>query len=120
MALHNELGAEGEALAASYLEKQGYQIKARNFRFGKDEIDIIAQHNNELIIIEVKSRNGTYFEAPEKAVTIAKQKRLVRAANHYVIKNDIDLESRFDIIAITFIKKHPHINHIINAFSALH
>ena len=57
MANHNDLGHQGEQLAVDYLLKQGYSILARNYRFQKAEIDIIAQKNSVLIILEVKTRN---------------------------------------------------------------
>jgi putative endonuclease len=67
MAEHNELGEKGEELARNFLRKKGYKIIERNWRFGKDEIDIIAIDNDYLVIVEVKTRRSNYFAEPEFA-----------------------------------------------------
>lgn len=111
-----ELGKEGEELAAGYLTKLGYQIRERNWRFGKDEIDIIAEDSGFLVIVEVKSRRSNYFGEPEENVTREKQKFLIRAANAYIEKNDIDLETRFDIVSVLFSGKSYTVKQIKDAF----
>ena len=75
MAEHNLLGAEGENIALKHLEKNGYKILARNWKHQKEEIDIIAEKNNELAIIEVKTRRGNFFGEPEEFVSKTKQKQ---------------------------------------------
>ena len=77
MAEHNKLGNKGEDAAAKYLADKNYAIKARNWRFGKLEVDIIAEHNDMIIFVEVKSRSGTYFEQPFQAVTMKPTPRLI-------------------------------------------
>ena len=116
MAEHIELGEKGEELARKYLREKGYKIIKTNWRFGKDEIDIIAIDNDYLVIVEVKTRTSTYFAEPEFAVNKKKQRFLIRAAHAYIIKNDIDLETRFDIISIVITSQKTHINHIDHAF----
>ena len=101
MAYHNELGKLGEDLAATFLQKKGYAILERNFTFQKAEIDIIAQKEEDtLVIVEVKTRNSAAFGNPQEFVTRSKIKMLVKAANEYLISNQIDAEVRFDIIAV--------------------
>lgn len=100
MAQHNELGKEGENLAASFLEKNGYIIRDRNWTFQKAEIDIIAQKEAILAIVEVKTRSSIDFGLPQDFVKPKKIQLLVKAVNEYVIKNDLDVQIRFDIIAI--------------------
>lgn len=119
MAQHNILGNKGEDAATEYLANKGYKIKARNWRFGKLEIDIIAEHNNFIIFVEVKSRSGTYFEQPFQAVTKKKQKFIIKAANAYIEDFEIDLEARFDIISIVEEKGKFIIDHIEDAFYPL-
>ncbi|MCF6364941.1 MAG: YraN family protein [Bacteroidales bacterium] len=119
MAEHNILGNKGEDAAVDFLANKGYKIKARNWRFGKLEIDIIAEHNNEIIFIEVKSRSGTYFEQPFQAVTKKKQKFIIKAANEYIEKFEIDFEARFDIISIVEENGKFKIDHIEDAFYPL-
>ncbi|MDP5044647.1 MAG: YraN family protein [Leeuwenhoekiella sp.] len=113
---HNELGKWGEQFAAEYLEKNGFEILERNWFFAKAEIDIIATKNNELIIIEVKTRNSDFFGDPQDFVSPAKIKLLVKAANEYVISNDLDIETRFDIIAVLKNKTQEKLEHFENAF----
>ncbi|MGV6828839.1 MAG: YraN family protein [Flavobacteriales bacterium] len=117
MAYHNELGKIGEQLATDFLIKKGYSILERNYFFDKAEIDIIAQKTSEtLVVVEVKTRNSDFFGDPQEFVTPAKIKRLVKATNEYVIQNNLDVEVRFDIIAILKNKKQEKIEHFINAF----
>ena len=117
MAYHNELGKIGEQLAADYLSRNGYEILVRNYYFDKAEIDIIAQKDPKtLVIVEVKTRNSDYFGDPQDFVKPSKIKLLVKAANEYVISNDLDVEVRFDIIAIIKNKSIEKIEHFKDAF----
>lgn len=116
LAEHNILGKKGEQLAAQFLESLGYQIIALNWHEKKFEIDIIAQLENELIFVEVKTRNTDYFGNPAEAVTPTKQKHLVEGANFYIEKNEIDLESRFDVIAVILNNNQQKIEHFKEAF----
>ncbi len=101
MARHNVIGNQGEILAVMYLKSQGYTILETNWRFDKAEIDIIAQNEETLVICEVKTRSSKAFGKPETFVTDAKQKLLIKAAEAYIQEQQLDLDTRFDIIAIT-------------------
>ncbi|MCX6244351.1 MAG: YraN family protein [Bacteroidetes bacterium] len=116
MADHNEFGRKGEEIARDYLAGKGYQILETNWVSGKNEIDIIAREGKYIIVVEVKARHSNYAGEPETAVTREKQKSLIRAANSYVRKMNIDLEVRFDIISILVVKGKEQINHIEDAF----
>jgi putative endonuclease len=116
VAQHNELGKKGEQLAVDYLQAQGYTIVERNYRFEKAEVDIIAQKQNILAIIEVKTRSTKDFGNPEDFVKPKQIQRLVKAVNEYVTVNDLDVEVRFDIIAIVKTGKDFDVEHIENAF----
>ncbi|ANW97274.1 hypothetical protein AXE80_13660 [Wenyingzhuangia fucanilytica] len=118
MATHNDLGHLGEALATEYLIKQDYTILDKNWRYLKAEIDIIALKNNVLTIIEVKTRSTDFFGNPEEFITKSKIKLLINAADAYVQKRNLDLEVRFDIIAIVKNKHETKIEHIKEAFLA--
>ena len=113
---HNELGKWGEEYAANYLEKKGYELLERNWFFNKAELDIIALKNNQLVVVEVKTRNSDFFGDPQDFVTPAKIKLLVKAANEYIISNDLDLEVRFDVIAILKNKTQEQLGHFEDAF----
>lgn len=116
MTEHIDLGQKGEELALKHLKEKGYEIVKTNWRFGKEEIDIIAKNEEYLVIVEVKTRRSNYFGEPEIAVTKRKQRILIRAAHAFVTQREIDLEVRFDIIAILIGTQTTKINHIERAF----
>jgi len=116
MAKHNELGKKGEQLAVDYLIKKGYTIVKRNYRFQKAEVDIIAQLKDVLAIVEVKTRSTADFGNPQDFVKPKQIQRLVKAVDEYVIVNKLDVEVRFDIIAIVKQKKGFKIEHLEDAF----
>jgi len=116
MAQHNLLGKKGEQLAIDFLVNKGYDILERNYRFEKAEVDIIAKQDDTLAIIEVKTRSTTDFGNPQDFVKPSQIKRLVKAVNEYVNENDLNVDVRFDIIAIVKEGKHFNIQHLENAF----
>jgi len=116
MAAHNELGKEGEDEAVRYLEARGYHICHRNWRSGRKELDIVAEHQGELIVVEVRTRRNQTYGTPEESISEAKIRRIVSSADAYVRKFCIDLPVRFDIISLTGIEKPWKIEHIVNAF----
>tara|TARA_B100000497_G_scaffold31769_1_gene37322 strand:- start:2797 stop:3159 length:363 start_codon:yes stop_codon:yes gene_type:complete len=117
MAYHNELGKKGEKIAAAYLAKNGYAILAQNFYFDKAELDIVAQKNKgTIVVVEVKTRTSDFFGNPQDFVSPSKIKLLVKAANEYVISKNLDVEVRFDIIAVIKNKREEKIEHFKNAF----
>ncbi len=114
---HNELGEWGEAYATDYLIKKGYTIHERNWFYNKAELDIICQKEEDmLVIVEVKTRNSDFFGDPQDFVTPSKIKNIVKATNEYVISKDLDVEVRFDIIAILKNKEREELSHFQNAF----
>jgi len=116
MADHNELGKKGEELAFHYLVKKGYKILAKNWRFKRNEIDIIAEYNNTLIIVEVKTRASRFLAGPEETVTKSKQKTIIKVADAYIQDYEIDIDTRFDIISIILNSKETDIEHLVDAF----
>lgn len=120
MADHNDFGKKAEDLAAEYLLKNGYKILVRNFRFQKAEIDIIAEKENLIVIVEVKARSTDAFMLPQEAVTKAKIKSVVSATNHYLEEFNRYNEVRFDIISVLPDEnKNLMVEHIADAFQAL-
>lgn len=119
MAEHNEFGKIAEELAASYLTDKGYKILVRNYRFQRAEIDLIAEFENKIIIVEVKARGNDIFMEPQEAVTKAKIKLLVRTADHYMDETNGAQEVRFDIVAVLRDKKGQlQITHLEDAFES--
>lgn len=117
MAKHIETGMQGENIAASYLAAKNYKILARNWTTGHLELDIIAKKDDIIVIVEVKTRTGNLeMYDPAIAVNRQKQKQLIRAANRYILNNNLDNEVRFDIISIFIQGKDHHVSHLEDAF----
>ncbi|AUP79210.1 YraN family protein [Flavivirga eckloniae] len=116
MAKHNELGKKGEQLAVDFLLEKGYDIVERNYRFDKAEVDIIAQQKDTLAIIEVKTRSTNDFGNPQDFVKPKQIQRLVKAVDEYVNVNNLEVEVRFDIIAIVKEGTGFNIEHLEDAF----
>ena len=100
MAAHNDLGKLGEELAVDFLEKAGYEILETNWTFQKAEIDIIAKKDAVLAVVEVRTRSSLLFGLPQDFVNSKKIQLLIKAIDAYVNSKELDLEVRFDIIAI--------------------
>lgn len=95
------LGPKGEQIAADYLAENGYRIIKRNYRFHRNEIDIIALHQKTLCFVEVKTRFSSANGHPAESVTRQKQQEIIKAAQAYLtISGQIDTECRFDVVAI--------------------
>jgi putative endonuclease len=108
MALHNQVGKNGEKLAADYLLKKGYEILHQNWRFSYYEIDIIARKGNKLHIIEVKALNESSPGFPEESVTKRKFKRLLNAADEFLFQHPEYRHVQYDIVAITLKRNGEH------------
>ncbi len=110
-------GKAGEDAAVDYLEKKGYHILGRNFRYERGEIDIIAIDKEDLVFIEVKARRSKAFGEPEDALTPAKCNQIRKVAEGYLLEQRIDDQPcRFDVIAIEYERETPVIRHLIDAF----
>jgi len=119
MAAHNELGKKAEDIAVEFLVKNGYRILCRNFRFQKAEIDIIAEKDQMIVIVEVKARSTDNFILPHEAVTKTKIRSIVNAANHYLEEFKKNQEARFDIISVLPDEKGVlSVEHMIDAFES--
>lgn len=113
------LGAAGEQAAVEYLQKEDYLILERNYRAGKHEIDIIAFKDNEVVVIEVKTRSGNEVIEPEEAVNHRKRQMLIWAADNYVREHNRQEPVRFDIISIINGKNGKEIRHLRDAFNVM-
>ncbi|MPY79356.1 MAG: YraN family protein [Actinophytocola sp.] len=98
-----ELGREGEDLAARHLERQGYTVLARNWRSRAGELDIIASQGQLLIVCEVKTRSGTGFGTPAESVTRTKIARIRRLTQQWQCTYHRPWGPvRFDVISVLF------------------
>ena len=116
MAEHNQLGKKGEELAVNFLIENDYSIMERNYRYQKAEVDIIAKKGDFLAVIEVKTRSTINFGNPQDFVKPKQIQRLVKAIDQYVETNNLDMEVRFDIVAIVKTGNTFEIEHLENAF----
>jgi len=116
MAIHNDLGKAGELLAQEYLAAKGYKIVETNFRVKRAEIDIIAIDHPYLVVVEVKTRSEGYLIPIAQTVSESKIHLLIRAANYYVKRHQIQKEVRFDIVTVSILSSGPKIEHLIDAF----
>lgn len=111
-----KIGLKGEEIAAEFLRKKGYKILHKNWHWIHKELDIVALHNNTLVVVEVKTRESNYWEEPKDAVTRKKQKNIIAAANAYVDKFNYNCDVQFDIVSVIWNGGRYSIDHIEDAF----
>lgn len=116
MAEHNDLGELGEERARDFLIENGYKIRETKWRTGSLEIDIIAEKNDTLVIVEVKTRSGAFADNPEQYVDNRKIKNIVNAAERYIMRYNWEGDTRFDVIAVVVNGQKVEIDHIEDAF----
>ena len=109
-------GKLGEDKATQFLEEQGYEILARNYRYKKSEIDIIGKKAGLLVFVEVKSRSSKAFGEPETFVSPSQQKAIIRAAQTYIQEINWPGDIRFDIIAFFKKGREEEMTHLPDAF----
>ena len=119
MAEHNEFGNLAENLAADFLIQKNYKILIRNFRYQRAEVDIIAEFEDLIVVIEVKARSYNALIEPQEAVTKKKIKAILLCSDFFMKENQIDKEVRFDIITVVPNESGKlEINHIEDAFQS--
>ena len=116
MATHNETGKLGEERAQAYLHSKGYKIRHTNWTCEKLELDIVAEKDGMLIVVEVKTRSTETFEHPEEAITNKKIRNIVNATHEYIMQFDWQGETRFDVISVIPQRQSFKIDHIEDAF----
>ena len=110
------IGKQAEDQAAQYLERKGYKIYFRNYRFGRFEVDIVCEYKDQIIIVEVKALSSLGIKKPYESVSKIKQRRIVKVADHLLCEYFPGRECRFDIVSILLNNKEVKIAHISNAF----
>ena len=116
MAEHNDLGKLGEQLAIEHLRSKGYQILETNYRFLKAEVDIIALREEILAVVEVKTRSTKVFGNPQDFIKSKQIERIVNAIDHYVQSKQLNVEVRFDVIAVIKSSNRLEIQHLESAY----
>ena len=116
MAQHNELGKLGEEAACLFLKKINYTILHQNWRFEKYEVDIIAEDEEFIVFVEVKTRTSDQWGNPHDAIGRARIKRMVEAADYYIKEYNPEKPVRFDVVGAIWNGKDFEIDHIDDAF----
>lgn len=115
--MSNALGNRGEQLAAEFLQRNGYEIIGRNFRYDRAEIDLIARKKNLIVFCEVKTRKSNAYGRGEEAVDPKKQAQIRKAAEGYISGKELDnCEFRFDVIVIDIGDRSTKLRVIEDAF----
>ena len=125
------VGSFGEDAAVKFLREDGYTIKDRNIHLSHTELDIVAEDENYIVFVEVKTRSYTNDEGtsdygtPGMAVDRKKRGDTVKASRAYLAKHRTKKQPRIDVIEVylkqsegTDEPKIIKINHIRNAFGA--
>lgn len=116
-----EIGDQAEAIACSYLKKQGLSLITTNFNSRLGEIDLIMRDavNDNTVFIEVRYRKNDNYGGAAVSVTPQKQKKIIQTALLYMQKYSPDTAARFDVIAIEGdLNGAYEINWIVDAFQA--
>ena len=116
-----KIGSEGEKRVAEFLRRRGFSIIKRNYLCRYGEIDIIAENQEFLLFVEVKTRKEQSLVSGAQAVDAFKQKRILLTANDYIAKTESEKQPRLDIAEVTVYNKEDgnlgyRLNYIENAF----
>jgi putative endonuclease len=112
-------GGEAEDLAVRYLEQQGYTIRDRNVPCRVGELDIVAERDGIIVIVEVRMKTSGEWGDPSETVIGEKQRRVVKATLYYLQGERLtDVAVRFDVISVIGRGKRATVEHIIDAFDA--
>lgn len=95
-----EIGNLGEEYTVSYLKAKGCEILARNYTIRGGELDIVAKKGDVLHIVEVKTRKPDPLASGDRAITKKKTASIIRAANAFISRNEIDLSCVFDVAVV--------------------
>ena len=113
----HSIGMQGQAAAKQFLTKKGYEVINENYRLRSSEIDIIAKDGDYIVFVEVKFRKGLLHGLPRESVGRAKQKKIIKAAMHYIsVTEKTEQDYRFDVVEILENDGKLFANHIENAF----
>ena len=114
-----QAGRAGECAAEHHLVRAGYAILARNYRCPLGEIDLVALDRRTVVFVEVKARHSAAAGAPLEAVTPRQQRRIVRAARHYLARHRLlDRLVRFDVVGVWLDADPPRCELVQAAFDA--
>lgn len=113
---HAELGKAGEEYACEKLLSKGYTLLGKNYRWNRAEVDLVMKDRDQIVFVEVKTRNTSAFGEPYEAVSRSKQKQLIKAANAFILEHNVFEEARFDVVSIVWNSYGVQMEHIEDAF----
>ena len=120
MASTKDIGDRGEDVAAAHLEDLGYRVLERNYHFERNEVDLVCldpDGGGELVFVEVKTRSGMGFGAPEASITEEKEAALIEVAQAYMHERNFEgAPARFDVVTVLLTDEEPEVSHYQNAF----
>lgn len=123
MASTNDIGDRGEAIASSHLEADGYRVLERNYRFERNEVDLVCfdpEQGGEIVFVEVKTRTGEEYGPPEASITEEKKQSLREVARAYLHERRFEgSPARFDVITVMLGGGSADVEHYKNAFWGL-
>ena len=108
-------GKTGEQIAADYLRSNGFKILHINWRYHSKELDIVAEKNNCLHVVEVRSLKSNFFMEPYQSIRKTKERNLIVAANAYVHRYNLTMEVQVDVISIVFSGEEHTLEYFPNA-----
>jgi putative endonuclease len=126
--MEKNIGKIGEEMAVQFLKEKGYQILDRNYKFQipghfqRGEIDIVAKKEDVICFVEVKLLKDPKVEIfPEEKVNFSKSRKIIFSAQHWLSKNNIPLNTKWqiDVISVIINKGQKKIFHFENCFSDL-
>lgn len=98
-----QVGQWGEALAAKYLREQGFVILAQNWRHGYGELDIIAERDQTIVFVEVRTRRNDKFGVGEESILLGKRLKLIETAQAYLqlhVPHGGEIKWQIDVIVV--------------------
>lgn len=116
-----EIGDIGEQTVCDYLSKNDYEIVKRNFTVKGGEIDIIAKKNDTVCFVEVKTRKHSALASGEEALTVAKRRHIIFAAERFLSTLSVLPKCRFDVAVVEMKnEKVTKLKYYVNAFDTSH
>jgi len=111
-------GGEAETLAVEHLEREGYRIRDRNVPCRVGELDVVAEKDGVLVVVEVRMKSSDVLGDPSETVLYQKQRKVALATLYYLQAERLDVAVRFDVISVVGRGASAVIEHIENAFDA--
>jgi putative endonuclease len=112
-----QIGHAAEQMAAEFLERQGYKVLSKNYRYRRSEIDLIVQKGTMVIFVEVKYRSNSTYGHPETFVSNSQISRIGQAATAFMEKNGLESMMRYDVVSVSLAGATPVIRHFTDAIN---